>query len=253
MSSLCYPYGPGITCVCDDGGRIYKCFPEIKSEHGSRGAGGVTGAQTQLTDAYKGPPDEHDALDRSTEIVLASTFLILVILMFLAFIVHRCEKTFIRSRTQGHHQCQNSMYQQSPSSLSSISVSIQTDPQLFSLNQSYTMPMLANGHSKTGITSLYTVTGNGTLPRGHVDLAGTKSLSRGDLELRREQNPYPQYALDNEESKSFDHLMPPNFADDETETQRMIESRSGVNPSETEDLSETDVLVPPAQQLLAKY
>ena len=92
--------------------------------------------------------------------------------------------------------------------------------------------MLANGHSKTGITSLYTVTGNGTLPRGHVDLAGTKSLSRGDLELRREQNPYPQYALDNEESKSFDHLMPPNFADDETETQRMIESRSGVNPSE---------------------
>ena len=130
--------------------------------------------------------------------------------------------------------------------------------------------MLANGHSKTGITSLYTVTGNGTLPRGHVDLAGTKSLSRGDLELRREQNPYPQYALDNEESKSFDHLMPPNFADDETETQRMIESRSGVNPSEvlllffckklekiiffqTEDLSETDVLVPPAQQLLAKY
>jgi hypothetical protein len=26
---LCYPYGEGITCVCDGAGRIYKCFPEL--------------------------------------------------------------------------------------------------------------------------------------------------------------------------------------------------------------------------------
>ena len=109
-----------------------------------------------------------------------------------------------------------------------------TEPQMLSLNPSYTMPMLANGHSKTGITSLYTVTGNGTLPRGHIDLAGTQSHSRADLELRREQNHYPQYAMDTEDSKSFDHLMPTSFnlTEDETETQRMIESSSGVNPSE---------------------
>ena len=30
MSSLCYPYGSGITCVCEEG-KIYKCFPDLKS------------------------------------------------------------------------------------------------------------------------------------------------------------------------------------------------------------------------------
>ena len=34
MTSLCYPYGSGITCVCDEPGRIYKCFPDIKSDPG---------------------------------------------------------------------------------------------------------------------------------------------------------------------------------------------------------------------------
>ena len=32
MSKLCYPYGSGITCVCDTKGRIYKCFPEIDAD-----------------------------------------------------------------------------------------------------------------------------------------------------------------------------------------------------------------------------
>ena len=32
MSKLCYPYGSGITCVCDMKGRIYKCFPEIDAD-----------------------------------------------------------------------------------------------------------------------------------------------------------------------------------------------------------------------------
>jgi hypothetical protein len=30
---LCYPYGEGITCVCDGAGRIYKCFPELGKEN----------------------------------------------------------------------------------------------------------------------------------------------------------------------------------------------------------------------------
>ena len=42
MSALCYPYGAGITCVCDEGGHIYKCFPEIKAE--GVGAGGLSSA-----------------------------------------------------------------------------------------------------------------------------------------------------------------------------------------------------------------
>ena len=39
MASLCYPYGSGITCVCDEG-RIYKCFPDLKSEAGQPPGGG---------------------------------------------------------------------------------------------------------------------------------------------------------------------------------------------------------------------
>ena len=38
MTSLCYPYGSGITCVCDEPGRIYKCFPDIKSDPHSHGS-----------------------------------------------------------------------------------------------------------------------------------------------------------------------------------------------------------------------
>ena len=71
MSALCYPYGQGITCVCDDGGRIYKCFPEIKSDGapgsgGRGGQGGPPGAQAQGVQGYQGGQgvEEHDTMDR---------------------------------------------------------------------------------------------------------------------------------------------------------------------------------------------
>ena len=32
MSALCYPYGGGITCVCDEVGKIFKCFPDLGVE-----------------------------------------------------------------------------------------------------------------------------------------------------------------------------------------------------------------------------
>jgi len=134
MASLCYPYGSGITCVCDEG-RIYKCFPDLKSETGvagggqgpKPGSGVVLGANTQLSDMS--PFADITGFDRSTEVVLASTFLILVILMFLAFIVHRCEKSFARNRddplVEHQHTCSKSS-----SKLSSTSVSIQTGMRL---------------------------------------------------------------------------------------------------------------------------
>merc|ERR1712183_97015 len=166
MQSLCYPYGSGITCVCDRG-EIFKCFPDLKSDNvggggglhgqGKAGSGVMVGANTQISDNNS----MEDTLDRSTEVVLASTFLILVILIFIAFIIHRCEKTFVHSRRQeGGPECAG-LYKQSPATLSSISVSIQTDPQLWSLQQSYTMPLLANGHT-SGLL-------HGTLPRGRLD------------------------------------------------------------------------------------
>ena len=36
MTALCYPYGGGITCVCDTVGKIFKCFPHLggdQAEH----------------------------------------------------------------------------------------------------------------------------------------------------------------------------------------------------------------------------
>ena len=66
MSSLCYPYGPGITCVCDDSGRIYKCFPELKSEQ-KAGRGGQAGDPSQgALEVFRGEQGDQggDHLDR---------------------------------------------------------------------------------------------------------------------------------------------------------------------------------------------
>ena len=39
MATICYPYGSGITCVCD-GPNIYKCFPDLKVGEGQVGGQG---------------------------------------------------------------------------------------------------------------------------------------------------------------------------------------------------------------------
>ena len=69
MQSLCYPYGSGITCVCDRG-EIFKCFPDLKSDHvggggglhgqGKAGSGVMVGANTQISDNNS----MEDTLDR---------------------------------------------------------------------------------------------------------------------------------------------------------------------------------------------
>jgi len=256
MTSLCYPYGSGITCVCDDSGRIYKCFPDIKGDQSSQksGAGSLggvmIGANTQLDSLHRKLGLDPDTFDRSTEIVLASTFLILVILIFVAFIIHRCEKTFVRRRSQD--LTGDNFYTRPALN----SVSIQTDPPVWSLQSSYTMPMLANGHTtnKTGLTSFY---GNGTLPRGRIENHHVATTcSRYEL---RQQQPGPEVEC----IKSYDQLLtgnssrePRDSCDPDTETHRMIDSTSGsgVHQSEAEDVSETDVLVPTfSPSVMEKY
>lgn len=112
--SMCYPYGMGVSCICDARGRIYKCFPSHKSvlldDHhdltgeamlsrddradGSAGDGFGGGGDhalgmDSLTDAAglggarrrgNGP---NNGLDERTEIILAATFLVLIILAFI--------------------------------------------------------------------------------------------------------------------------------------------------------------------------
>ena len=61
MTSLCYPYGAGITCVCDEPGRIYKCFPDLKSELASHASTKPRPNTASLADTLAGlDPDTVD-------------------------------------------------------------------------------------------------------------------------------------------------------------------------------------------------
>ncbi len=43
--TMCYPYGVGVSCICDARGRIYKCFP---NPLGDVGGGGGPGDELDL-------------------------------------------------------------------------------------------------------------------------------------------------------------------------------------------------------------
>ena len=109
-----------------------------------------------------------------------------------------------------------------------------SDPPVWSLQSSYTMPMLANGHTttKTGLTSFY---GNGTLPRGRIENHHVATTcSRYEL---RQQQPGPEVEC----IKSYDQLLtgnssrePRDSCDPDTETHRMIDSTSGSGVHQSE-------------------
>ena len=92
-------------------------------------------------------------------------------------------------------------------------LSMPSDPQLWSLQQSYTMPLLANGHT-SGLL-------HGTLPRGRLDhVAATCSR----YELRQAGTELEVDMMSG--IKSYDHLLAGGI---ETETHT---SGSGVHQSE---------------------
>jgi len=117
MSRLCYPYGAGISCTCDGRKRILRCVPVVDALQG--------GQASQHQDTFYEEPDPlmaeetmmGRAGDERTEIILAATFLLMVILSFIAFIIHRCERSL-------YHRRQHCSAM--PKSLSSVS--IQTVP-----------------------------------------------------------------------------------------------------------------------------
>ena len=67
MTSLCYPYGAGITCVCDEPGRIYKCFPDLKSELASHASTKPRPNTASLADTLAGL--DPDTVDRRSALV----------------------------------------------------------------------------------------------------------------------------------------------------------------------------------------
>ena len=110
--TICYPYGMGVSCICDSRGRIYKCFSNTEfndrggGDHGgdhdllggeavlSRddragldGAGGLLGDDglLDLDGESLGGRRRRNGLDERTEIILAATFLVLIILAFIRY------------------------------------------------------------------------------------------------------------------------------------------------------------------------
>ena len=110
---LCYPYGMGVSCVCDRKGRIYRCdFPgvglmksgsggssgnlDVDAQHllndeailsrddraGEFGAGD-SGMDDDLLGDLTSSSHGRRGLDERTEIILAATFLVLIVLAFI--------------------------------------------------------------------------------------------------------------------------------------------------------------------------
>jgi len=100
---LCYPYGAGISCTCDARKRILRCVPVVDSHQSARvGAGAL---EDGLYDDVEPVLDEElgqaKVGDERTEIILAATFLLIVILSFIAFIIHRCERNLYQRKHLG--------------------------------------------------------------------------------------------------------------------------------------------------------
>jgi len=127
---LCYPYGAGISCTCDSRKRILRCVPVVDSLQSARvGTGGMDDGLYDDLEADS-LEDElgHGAKvgDERTEIILAATFLLIVILSFIAFIIHRCERNLYQRKHLGCLNTEDMTGQSVPKSLSTVS--IQTVP-----------------------------------------------------------------------------------------------------------------------------
>ena len=84
MSVLCYPYGSGISCMCDNRGRIYRCVAQVDTIHN---VGQDPDPVLDQTLVHDSPSDPSQTLDERTEVILAATFLVLVVLTFVAWVI----------------------------------------------------------------------------------------------------------------------------------------------------------------------
>ncbi|XP_059087357.1 uncharacterized protein LOC131883801 [Tigriopus californicus] len=171
--SMCYPYGMGVSCICDNRGRIYKCFPNLENiptDHNhdpngeamlsrdDRAESGLLGDDMSVIDTLTGNAGRDRGLDERTEIILAATFLVLIILAFISFVIYRCEKNYMRRRLQESFHISPSggtMSTHLGGHIPSISVSVQTEPMMTTLNGNghlanlaNTAELLVNGHSQ---------------------------------------------------------------------------------------------------------
>ena len=84
MPGLCHPYGAGIECTCSDSGRPVHCLPILDYEQGETGEEeGELYHQGEYFVEQEGVMGRRDDTEW-TEVILATTFLIIIILMFIA-------------------------------------------------------------------------------------------------------------------------------------------------------------------------
>ena len=183
MSALCYPYGGSISCMCDNRGRIYRCVAQVDTIHN---VGQDPDPVLDQTLVHDSPSDPSQTLDERTEVILAATFLVLVVLTFVAFVIYRCERTYTRRTLQvgilrkGKYSTlstsrlflvvtQESLYANSSRPCSSVSV--QTDPE-----------MGVNGVA-VGMTTISRIVSNGGTHITRDCLHGDSHLARDCLQL----------------------------------------------------------------------
>jgi len=130
---LCYPYGVSITCVCDNSGSVYNCYPtNYKNKHSAH----INNSPLQDDRLIK---TEKSRGDQTVEIILATTALVTVIALFLSFLIYRMEKYLVRHGYQIplFHKCNKEtltkMFKQKNSSSS------QTDPIIYWYSQNQTV------------------------------------------------------------------------------------------------------------------
>jgi len=103
MVSLCYPYDDGITCLCDAAKSVLRCF--LSKEEGNKA--GLTGSSSgNVRRTWTGDHSQlcERHLDTKTEIILAASISVLVILILTwTFISVRRNKRHCNCETQ--HKC----------------------------------------------------------------------------------------------------------------------------------------------------
>lgn len=126
----CYPFGLTIKCSCDTRGRPLQCLPVLDYSVGLN-VGGGAGAHTGMAhgeggdhdiwgDLHEEETDFRGIREQETEVILAFTLLITILLTFIGFIIHRCERLSYKRKCKGCPEPPQYLVTQ-------VSVCVQTD------------------------------------------------------------------------------------------------------------------------------
>ena len=79
----CQPFGVSIQCTCDNRGQPVRCLPVSELANSFKGGGDNKGNTWDIMDWEDQEKKDHFYLDQSTEVILAFTLLVIIILSFI--------------------------------------------------------------------------------------------------------------------------------------------------------------------------